>query len=540
MAVWAGDQGVAFSEARCRTRDVHRPRAVPVRTTGVARAKRGGANGALFALLLAGFFTSRALLLLTSGATNQNWEEPVFLFSSLELQREGLLRVWDYQDDLDHGGSVPLLLLGTLWLQWWEPSVLALKWLVLAWWTVTFALFLWVVSSLFSWRAAVVGGIFWLGLSPNLVRLQVTLVGSHPESVLPALCAMGLLARKENKDSADSLWCFGVAWLATVAAWMSYAVAGWSAAIITAVLWRRLNARSLAATLAGIGVGVLPWLYQNVCRRPLGWLVWVERLFPPAAISGGSERTSAWGTLVYVHDAWGVGEYGVWITGLLAVFAVVLGIAVSTAHPKAIPVRAPRAVGSLFVAAMLCAGALTLSRIAPVPNEDYYFARFFAPLQVMLFMLAAGGVEVMAQVCGRWLAVAVSVAGAALGAHQLAPLYGQGAMETNFRQEWLRGCLVFGVAEYARAASPERACQRLQRLGDAECRERAFHGLGWSLADEYRRRLEVEPVERVLRCTNDPKVRRAVCGGLHFVLTRAPGADRPLPFPTHLAVLCRR
>ncbi|GBD26518.1 hypothetical protein HRbin30_01850 [bacterium HR30] len=495
-------------------------------------------KAAAFTLLVATFFASRALLLLTSSATNQNWEEPVFLFSSLELQREGVHRVWDYQDDLDHGGSVPLLLLGTLWLRWWEPSVLALKWLELMWWTAAFVCFLWAMVSLFSLRAAVVGGFLWIGASPNLARLQVTLVGSHPESVLPALCATALLARQSGKGRTTGFSCFVVGWLATVAAWMSYATALWSVAILACLLTQFFRLRCLGAAMAGVGIGVLPWLYQNIYRRPYGWFAWTERLSLPETISGNVQPPNAWGSLSYVADAWGAGDTGVWLTIAFVLLALVLAVALGSSRPAPPPVRAPRVIWSLFAAALLSAMALTFSRIVPLPNEGYYFARFFAPLQVLLFTLAAGGVDVLAQAGGRWLAVVANVVAAALGVYQLVPLYGHGVAETNFRQEWLRGCLVFGAAEFTRASSPERAYERLERLGDPDCRERAFHGLGWSLADEYRRRGLTPQIERVLGHASDPKVRRAICGGLHFVLTRAPGAEQPRAFPAELKPLC--
>lgn len=513
-----------FSSCRCSTPDVNRTSSLLVRIASWAKTTR-----VLEAALVALFFTSRALLLLTSSAANQNWEEPVFLFGSLELQREGLWRVWDYQDDLDHGGSVPLLLLGALWLRWWEPSVAALKWLVLGWWTVTFVAYLWVVASVFSRRALAVGAVLWLGASPHFARLQVTLVGSHPEAVLPALCATGMLVRLENEKREKPLLWFSTAWLATVAAWMSYALGGWSLAIVCALTWGRWRSRSIAAALLGLLVGALPWIYQNLYRRPTGWHLWIERLFPLSAAPGGSTPTRPWGTLSYLAQAWGAGEAGLWIVTVLAAFAVVPVLALASAGRMALPVRAPRVVWALIAAALLSGLSLALTRISPLPNEDYYFARFFTPLQVLLFILAAGGVDLIAQAWGKWWAIIVATAGVALGGYQLATLYGQGTSTSNFRQEWLRGCLVFGNAEYARAVAPERACERLRQMEDPECRERAFSGLGWSLADEYRRRGSFEHVERALACANDPRSRRAICGGMRFVLTRTASIGSKLP-----------
>src|SRR6185369_15427002 len=71
---------------------------------------------ALALLIVLAFVGSRVALLRTSYDVNQNWEEPVFLFSATELQRDGLHRIFDHQDDLNHGGSVVLLLLAVPWV----------------------------------------------------------------------------------------------------------------------------------------------------------------------------------------------------------------------------------------------------------------------------------------------------------------------------------------------------------------------------------------------------------------------------------------
>ena len=74
-------------------------------------------NGLIALLIVLAFVGSRAALLVTSYDVNQNWEEPVFLFSATELQRDGIRNIFDHQDDLNHGGSVVVLLLfvGVLW-----------------------------------------------------------------------------------------------------------------------------------------------------------------------------------------------------------------------------------------------------------------------------------------------------------------------------------------------------------------------------------------------------------------------------------------
>ncbi|GIW44636.1 MAG: hypothetical protein KatS3mg077_1918 [Candidatus Binatia bacterium] len=491
-------------------------------------------------ILVCVFLVSRAALLSTSSAANENWEEPVFLFSAVELQRLGVTHIWDFQDDLDHGGSVPLLLLGTIWLRAVEPSLVALKWMELAWWTVAFGLFLYVLARLFSCRAAFLGGILWIGASPNLARLQVTLVGSHPEGVLPALWATALLARVEpNSGRLQAIRCVLTAWLATVAAWMSYLLAGWSLAILAALLRGPARWRRLPAALLGVSAGLMPWIYQNVYRRPHGWQAWVERAFhaPPAA---AAQSLGFWGMLRFLPDSWGDPRLGTWILGVLIGFAILLALAGEHAARGDSPMRSRNAVVALFTAAALSAAILVAGRITPVANEGYFFARFFVPLQVLLMALAAGGVEVATRAWGRAVFVVLATAATVLGSCQIAPLFGQGVTVREFRQDWLRGCLVFGVAELARAGGAQPACRRLAALTDAECRQRAFNGLGWSLADDYRRHGNLTLIAEALECAGEPALRRAICGGVRFTLARAPGIREPSPFPKEIERLCNQ
>ncbi|MCX8071868.1 MAG: hypothetical protein N3C12_05385 [Candidatus Binatia bacterium] len=487
--------------------------------------------------MVAAFWGSRAALLVSSSSANQNWEEPVFLFSSLELQRAGLARVWDYQDDLDHGGSVPLIVLGSLWLQWQEPSVVSLKWLVLLWWTATVCAYLWVLASLFSWRAALVGGAMWLGLSPNLARLQITIVGSHPEGVLPALCATALLVCASRACATSWFLSFSTALLAAAAAWMSYLLVPWALPVVGALIALSPRWPSVSAVTSGVALGALPWIYQNVCRHPYRWWQWIERAFPSDAATHPTPHLPALGMLNHLSEAWGGAALGSATLAALILLALLLAVALLSRLPRRAVVRSPLAVGVLFAAAVLSTAALVVGRISPLPNEGYYFARFFVPLAVLLLVLAAGGIDVAAQAWGariHGLAVALALA---VSAYQLAPLYGQGAARSDFREEWLRGCLVFGVAEYPRAGSAEGACARLRKLDDPTCRERAFNGIGWSVADEYLRRGTLEPAYRAVACAGEPPLRRAVCGGMRFVFARSPQGARE--FPPELAATCQ-
>jgi hypothetical protein len=155
----------------------------------MSRARRWCRVAAL--VLVAAFVASRVALLVTSYDANRNWEEPVFLFSALELQRDGIGRIFAYQDDLNHGGSVVLLLLAVPWISWNGTSLLALKGVAILWSALTLCALMGVAWRYFSARVALLLGLFDVALSPTLARLNITLVGSHPEAVLPCMLALG-------------------------------------------------------------------------------------------------------------------------------------------------------------------------------------------------------------------------------------------------------------------------------------------------------------------------------------------------------------
>ena len=495
----------------------------------------------LVAVVFLAFVASRAFLLLTSSERIRNWEEPVFLFSALRVQDEGWARVWDYQDDLNHGGSVPLILAGALWLHWFEPSVLALKWMLLVWWTISFAVFLWVAWSIFSPRAAVAGAWLWVGASADFARLQVTLVGSHPEAVLPALLGTVWLAGalREKKPSPARWILIGTA--AATATWMSYLSVGWSTALCAGALftkgprWRRAFALGV-----GFALGALPWLYQNVYLRPHGALLWLRRVGLPENPGVASDaRLGMLGMLTQLPDSLGQAVNGSLLVAALVAFATLPFLVWSHRQWRILAGRVPAMVPVLALAAVNSACVLAIGRIPPVPGEGYYYSRFFVPLLVLLFLLAGAGVDVAVATLGRWGEHAIAAVLLGLGIANLAPLYGQGVAAPSFREEYLRGCLVYGVAEFRRAGSPEQAVANLVRFDDVECRRRAFGGLGWGLADAYIATRSTEPALRFLAAIPDPSLRRAACGGMRFVLARSPRLAAPVPFPSELERLCQ-
>lgn len=137
------------------------------------------------------FAISRAALLVISYDSVSNWEEPAFLFGATELLDVGLGNIFDYRDDLNHGSSVALLALAVPWVGMFGTSLVTLKALAVVWSTLALAAMMAVARRYFSANCALLVGLFYATLSPTLARLDVTLVGSHPEALLPYAIAAG-------------------------------------------------------------------------------------------------------------------------------------------------------------------------------------------------------------------------------------------------------------------------------------------------------------------------------------------------------------
>lgn len=471
-------------------------------------------------LLATVFVASRWLLVQTSYAAHAHWEESVFLFSALEISHQGLSSVWDYQDDLSHGGSVPLLLLATAAVALCGPSMVALKAVCVAWSLGAFLLTVAAVRRAGGAGAALLSGVFLLALSPNLARLQVTLVGSHPEALLPAAAALWWLAKHDGTEGTVTRDSVAIGALAASAVWMSLTLAPWMAAL-AAVWWLGAPRRVAAAAglLAGGIVGGTPWAYQNLYLRPHGATLWLQRLGSSGAEFGAAQ--GAWGTLQFLPESWGLGEAGVALTALAALAWLALALAVGLREQA--ERRWLRVAGTLLLGSLLTAVSLAATHLQPAPNEGYYFARFFAPLQVQLLVIGSLAVDTWAARLGGWVRIAFGGAAVAIGVSSFAPLLYQGGEVPAVNVLLRRGCLVFGNAEYARAGDGQRAVWRLMQLADAPCREMACAGLGWALADEYAATGRIEGARAALAAAGTTNCAQRICGGMRFVLARRAG-----------------
>jgi len=511
---------VSPDPAMTRQADAEHPRS--------GRHRLLAAGTGVVALLFVG---SRVGLLVTSYDANQNWEEPVFLFSAVELQHDGLSHLFDYQDDLNHGGSLVLVLLAVPWLSIAGTSLVALKGVAIVWSTLTLCVAMAVARRYFSPRLALLLGVCLLALSPTAARLNVTLVGSHPESVLPSMLALAAYwewvrqRHTSNTDSPGVDVALGVA--GGVAVWVAYVSTMFVLPLLLlrlAFVRRRRNAIALGA---GFLLGIAPWMYQNLWLRPHGALLWMQHL---GAHEPGVEQVSGWGGA---------------LTGLLASFGLAASVAalllciacVAWAGLLAGVVWAPwrrwLPATTLVLLPLLAAPILGLALPAHAalplyPNEGYYHYRFFVPLQMALMWVLVLGVEMAARRFGPWVTLLAAAAVLGFGAWNLWPLYGHG---TRYRPDYARdraaGCLVFGLAEWDRAGSAPAAMRRLAALSDAPCRDRAFGGLGWALGAEYMKHPDLDAARATLAAIPDRTLRWAACGGFVFVLTRAPESALP-------------
>jgi hypothetical protein len=151
--------------------------------------------------------------------------------------------------------------------------------------------------------------------------------------------------------------------------------------------------------------------------------------------------------------------------------------------------------------------------------HDYYYDRFYAQLQVSLFVVLSLAAHAVLRRSRRAL-IFVAIISITGGIWAQTPLYGLGnRYSPDARAERLAGCTVFGVAEGDRSARLATAIMQLQRIRDDECRTNAIGGLGYSMTVEFfEGASRLDQLESGLLTIVDPNLRWAACRGVYAAI----------------------
>jgi len=478
--------------------------------------KAGGRSWSIAAAaLLAGFVASRALLVGLAYDRVANWEEPVFLFSGIDLGARGLGAIFDYQDDLSHGSSLPLVALASVWVRTVGTPLDLLKGIAIFWSTLTLLALLAVAARFASPRVALLCGLLYGGASAPAAMLQVTLVGSHPESLLFMTLALGAYLRTLEQDAGRRhSVLLGLACGSAV--WCSYLAAPLALALGAAHVLPRPR-RALPA-LAGLAVGFSPWIVQNLILRPHGAWQWTARA---AALHTSNDLGWSVGSAIARSLADG-SVAGAVIFALLvssSTWAVIGCLRNMRAIHFAVA-GAPAAVLPVAGALVLSVAVLQAAKPQPIPAEGFYYFRFFAPTQLLLFWLAAIGLEDLGLRYGAWIWRAGSGLAVLLCVLSARSLYGaSNTYVADFPRDLERGCAVFGHAEVDRARSDRDAVRRLETIDDAGCRRAAFRGYGWGVVSRYARDGDATLLAQSFDLIPDPQLRHDACASARGLMT---------------------
>jgi hypothetical protein len=491
--------------------------------------KKTSAWWAVAVALVAAFVASRVALVATSYDAVTNWEEPGFLYSALEVGRRGITSIFDYQDDLSHGASLPLIAIASRWVRVFGPGLDMLKGVAILWATVTLIVSILVGRRYVSPAAGILIGLLYAGLSENAARLQVTLVGSHPESVLFCTLALAMYWRGLEDDLPDTvedparerLITAALGFFSGLAVWCSYLAAPFVLSLVAFSIAAHSRRASLLA--GGFAAGMLPWIIQNLWLRPQGALQWRERLAYFHAIRGhtwdGLEILERIGRSFGFNEP--LGGFVLIVMVGLVVTAVTLslssGASVATARnprPRRRRGIALTSRGTLPVAlaALACAISIAVAQPNAVPDEGYFYYRFFMPLQCALFWLAVLAVAHLPAETRRRAYGAAYATLLGLWVLGQAGLYGRGHVyEANLARDRASGCAVFGHAELDRSGKPERALARLEQIDDEACRLAAFTGYGWALVSRYSRDGRAQELSDAILAVEQSQLRSQTC-----------------------------
>jgi len=489
------------------------------------------------AALLAAFVSARSFLIVRSYDDVANWEEPVFLFSGVDLGNRGITRVFDYQDDLSHGGSLPLVMIATPWVRLVGWRLDALKGIAVVWSAATLLALLAVGARFASLRFAILLALLY-SASPEAAMLQVTLVGSHPEAALFMVLALAAYLRtlEARHDHAASSALVGATCALTT--WCSYLTAPFTVTLGAFHILRR--PRHALAALGGAVLGFAPWIVQNLVLRPHGAMQWTAR----AAQHSAGEPP--WST--FARTAESLGGNGRAGSAVLAVMVASAAYAIFAAshsrrHEDATALQ-PAAVLPVACAALLSFAALAAAKPSAIPGEGFYYFRYFVPLHITLFWLAALGVEDISRRFGNLVFGAFAAATLAFALAAQLPLYrGTNSYVADGERDFQAGCAVYGHAEVDRAASDEAAVARLETIAYDACKRAAFAGYGWGVVSRYARSGDGASLAASLDLVRDTTLHEHACDSARRLMTNlyegAMSRDRRRTGAIYIESACR-
>lgn len=475
-------------------------------------------------LIVVVYVAVRLGLLLTSWDANLDWEEPVFLYSASVLRENGVAEIFDHQDDLNHGGSVAVLLAAVAWFGSFPTDLFHLKLLMLLWSGLTLTIFLVVLARYLSIATAQAFGFCFVLLSPTLARINLTAVGSHPESLLFCALALGFALDRQRRTAggaSSKAAELGLGVSGGLAVWCSYASVGYVAPLFLCMAIQRRSVSISLATVVGLVLGVAPWLYQNVWLRPHGALLWRSRVAatPADSASGWDPLATTVADLIASFGLQGPG--GLVVVASCAVVLVSLTVVLFFSRSLARLKLTREALLPLLLIPIANLLLLFATDLGTPQRENYYFGRFFIPLQVSMFVVLGLGWHVVKNATPRFVSRLTVAVALAVGVVGQASVFGMGNhYEADSRAEILNGCFVHGLAEFERAGGVHRALDHLRQVEDPGCRGKAVGGFGWQVAVRAKSADGLDSLASALAAldeVDDPALGWSFCGGVSLV-----------------------
>ncbi len=541
-------------------------RAVRRRRVDANRVDSAGFAGPLVVVIagFAAFLALRLLLIHTSAADVLYWEEPYRLVAASEMLDGSTWAITDYQADHYQGGSLVVAMLAVPVFAVLGPTYGHLKLVA-----VGFSLLAAVLWIVLLWRvagpaSAVLGSWLFALPAPTVQLYQVHAMGSHMETAV--FTAASFLLTVAIVTGARARWIpllLGV--VAGLGLWFCYSAATGVAAC--AVVWavagpRGSLRRGIPAALAGVALGLLPWLAYNLAHAFHG-LDRLWELFDPrqAAVTGSTESLSTRLAALFAFDlprSLGFpdtpdGTFGLatWSYYALVIVALVglLPLALralrhQTTTPEPVP-EVARVAGTMREGTRRESDALRERRVAVVAlliltfvllhlvaylasafrldvEDDFIAYRFFTPL----FPAAAGALAVgLSRLhTTRRLIGGVGIALAlGLGAYGTATLLREhpGAVPPPVES----GYKVMGLLTHLKYRDDlDRAVALLTRVRND--RDAAFFGFGWGLEYQYEKDADwSELVSGLARCT-EPADYAAALSGVRWAVWQREGQSR--------------